>query len=103
MGYNTSTTGVVVQRRATPVCHCIETKKLGGDFEQWVRIPHTGVQTETVTRFSGIADPGTMSGASITMSNTNPPHEATFKGFEAHRISDSNLWEKVQTDRTTTG
>ena len=106
MGYNQSETGVVVSRRTTPVVHAIEvvpTIIIDGKPQGYRRVVHTGVQTEAVTRLAGIADPGTMSGANITMSDTNPPHEASFKGFTAARIGDSNLWEKITTDRTTTG
>ena len=105
MGYYTGN-GVVISRRATPVCHCIETVPsyfLDGVPMGWRRVVHTGVQTETVTRKAGIADPGTLSGAYITMSDTNPPHEATFKGFAASRIGNSNLFEMITTERTTTG
>lgn len=103
MGYNQSQTGVVVSRRTTPVVHCVTVTEAGGVFKQYIRTVHKGVQTEAVTRLAGIADPGAMTGAEITMSDTNPPHEASFKGFTAARIGDSNLWEKITTERTTTG
>lgn len=107
MGYYKGS-GVVVSRRATPVCHGIEvvpTWFLDGQPQAFRRIVHTGVQTETVTRKSGVADPGEnwAHGAKITMSNTNPPHESSFKGAQAARIGDSNLFEIIETSRTTTG
>lgn len=105
MGYYTGQ-GVVVSRRSTPVVHAIEsvpTIIINGVPQGYIRVVHTGVQNETVTRTAGISDPGQLTGASITMSNTNPPHEQTFKGITAARIGDSNLWEKVETNRNTTG
>lgn len=107
MGYYQGN-GVVVSRRATPVCHAIEvvpTWFLDGKPQAFRRIVHTGVQTETVMRRSGIADPGAYweHGANITMSNTNPPHESSFKGAQTARIGDSNLFEIIETWRITTG
>lgn len=106
MGYYQGS-GVVVSRRATPVCHAIEvvpTWILNGQPQAFRRIVHTGVQTETVTRKSGCQDPGSSisNGVSISMSNTNPPHESSFKGAQATRIGDSNLFEIIETSRTTT-
>ena len=107
MGYYQGS-GVVVSRRATPVCHGIEVVPsyiLDGVPQGMHRIAHTGVQTETVTRKSGVADPGAnwAHGAKITMSDTNPPHESSFSGSQAARIGDSNLFEIIITSRTTTG
>lgn len=107
MGYYTGS-GVVVSRSATPVCHAVEmvpSYYLDGVPAAFRRVVYTGVQTETVTRFAGVADPGAegLSGASVTMSPTNPPHEASFVGWTASRIGSSNLFEKVKTERTTTG
>ena len=105
MGYYTGE-GVVVSRSVTPVCHAVEmvpTYLVDGVPQGFRRVVYTGVQTETVTRKAGVADPGSLSGASITMSNTNPPHEASFVGYTASRIGNSNLFEVVKTERTTTG
>ena len=105
MGYYTGN-GVVISRRATPVCHCVEwvpSWTLDGVPQGWTRLVHTGVTTETITRKAGVADPGNLTGASITMSNTNPPHEASYLGKTASRIGDSNLFEVIETSRTTTG
>lgn len=107
MGYYQGN-GAVISRRATPVVHCIEsvpTIIIDGVPQGFVRVVHTGVQKETVTRKAGVADPGDpcISDASITYSNTNPPHEQTFKGGAASRIGESNLFELIITQRNTTG
>lgn len=107
MGYYTGN-GVVVSRHATPVVHAIEvvpTWILDGKPQAFRRVVHNGVQTETVTRKSGCQDPGDAisTGVSISMSDTNPPHESSFTGKQASRIGDSNLFEIIETTRTTTG
>ena len=52
MGYYTGN-GVVISRRATPVCHAVEwvpTWLLDGVPQGWRRVVHTGVTTETVAQ-----------------------------------------------------
>ena len=107
MGYYQGS-GVVVSRRATPVCHAIEVIPsyiLDGVPQGMHRVAHTGVQTETVIRKSGCQDPDSsiINGVGIIMSDTNPPHESSFSGKQATRIGDSNLFEIIETYRITTG
>ncbi len=103
MGYYNGN-GVVVSRRTTPVCFAVEwvpSYFVDGVPKGFHQVAYTGVQTETVTRFAGVADPGAMEGASIAMSMTTPSHETSFTGFTASRIGNSNLFEKLKTERTT--
>ena len=104
MGYYTGN-GVVIDRRATPVCLAVTlepTYSLNGVPQGWHRVSYLGVTVETITRKAGVQDPVTLSGASIVMSNTDPPYEASFTGKTASRIGDSNLFELIEVSRTTT-